>query len=132
MKNNMRHLKNYNSFKPINEEEEILGRFTAGFGAFNDDAVEMAEEKLKNPKSGFRPSSKGILDFKLKEFNKFKKAWKEGDKESESIFKQIVKHINTNDDAIYSVIEEGGKKTFRAGSRYGREGGTGAGAGGGS
>lgn len=126
----MRHLKTFENFQSINEEEEILGKVGAFFGAFNEEAIKKAEGKLTNPSKDFKPKD---LESKIKEFNTYKAAFEKDPKsEDAGIFKQIVSHINLNNEAMYKIEDKGGKKVFRAGMVYGKPGGAAAHAGGGA
>jgi hypothetical protein len=125
----MRHLKTFENFQSINEEE-IIGKVGAFFGAANEEGIKKAESKLTNPPKDFKPKDLGP---KIKEFNTYKDAFKRNPKsEDAEIFKQMVKHINLNNEAVYKVEIKDGKKIFSPGVRYGKEGGAGAHGGGGS
>jgi len=127
----MRHLKTFENFQSINEEEILgIGKVSAFFGAANEEGIKKAESKLTNPTTEFRPKD---LSSKIKEFNTYKDAFEKDPKsEDAGIFKQMVKHINLNNEAIYKIEIKDGKKNFIPGVRYGREGGAGAHGGGGA
>lgn len=126
----MRHLKKFESFQSINEEE-IFGEIGAFFGQFNKESIKKAENILKTPPSSFKPMA--AIDKKRKEFEEYKAAYeKDPNSKDAKIFKEIVSHIVLNKEAVYVIEVKDGVKKFRAGIRYGREGGTGAGGGGGS
>lgn len=124
----MKHLKKFENFQSINEEEEIVDRVSAWFGKFNDHSIKSAENLLSKTEkdNSLKTKNKQIIDFKNKEFQEYKSLYKKGDKEGTELFKQIVQHIVTNNDLVYRIEEIDGKKVFRKGMRYGREGGTGA------
>lgn len=126
----MRHLKKFENFQSINEEEKILGKVGSFFGAFNEESIKKAEAKLTNPSKDFKPKD---LEHKIKEFNKYKSAFEKDPKSHDAgILKQIVSHINLNNNAIYKIEEKDGKKVFRSGVSYGKSGGTAAHGGGGA
>jgi hypothetical protein len=129
----MKHLRTFENFQPVNEEE-ILGKVGGYLGmTFNKDAVEMATKKVERSSDGsLGTKNPKVINFKKKEFNEYKSLYEKGDKEGTEIFKQIVKHIQANSDYNYSITEENGKKVFKKTVRYGKEGGTGAHGGGGA
>ncbi len=121
--------------KMLSEEEEvdesIFGKVGAAFGAFNEDAIEKAEKKLKTGNIETVQGKKAPSDLvktKMDEFEKYKGMYEAGDKKGTEVFKQIVKHINTNGNVLYSVQND----MFKSSVKYGKEGGTGAQAGGGA
>lgn len=128
----MRHLRTFESFQSINEEEEILGKVGAFFGKFNEESIKQAENLLNKTDGSLKTKNKEVIDFKKQEFQKFKSLHEKGDKNGSDVFKEIVQHLVMNKDIIYRVDEVNGKWVFRKGSRYGREGGTAAGGGGGA
>ena len=118
--------------KLLSEEEEVdesvFGKIGASLGAFNKDAIEKAEGKLKSGDIDTVQGKKAPADMvksKMAEFMKYKEMYEKGDKEGTEAFKQIVKHINTNGNVLYSVKDN----MVKSGARYGKEGGTGAQAG---
>jgi hypothetical protein len=119
-------------------DEGIPGSVGAMFGAFNTEAIAKAEKKLRDGKiestQGNKPDP-NILKTKLEEFLKLKKIYEEGkanpkvkDEKNDKVFKEVVKHINLNNNILYKVEDN----TFKSSVKYGREGGTAAGAGGGA
>jgi hypothetical protein len=129
----MKHLKKFENFQTINEEE-IIGRTMGYLGiSFNKEAIDMATKKMEKSSDGsLGTKNPKVIDFKKKEFKEYKSLYEKGDKEGTELFKKIVKHIQSNSNFFYNIVEEDGKKVFRSTAKYGREGGTAAHGGGGS
>jgi hypothetical protein len=120
----MRNLKSFESFQQVNEEN-ILKKMGASFGSFNKEAIDYAEKALSNAGEKLKTKNQKLVDFKKKEFGEYKSLYEKGDKVGIEIFKKIVKHINLNNNLLYSIIDD----EFRPGARYGAAGGTGGGGG---
>jgi hypothetical protein len=126
---NFKHLKTFESFDSREElvNEEIFGKI--GF-KLDDKTIKKAEDKLSSGQldgAGGKKANSNILKFKEEEFQNWKNKWEEGEDKS-GVFEKIVKHIVRNGNILYSVKGS----DFRSGSSYGRDGGTGAGGGGGA